>query len=100
MAAQVAGRMVRESRVTAGLFAGLRATLASFAHTIGLLWLEITGVFFLFFAFGGSVAAWREYRLHGTTRPAHVAITVGFVLLFAWFGVSSFWRARRKQRVQ
>ncbi len=97
MAAQVASRMARRSRLLAGAAAGARATLASFARVAHLLWLEITGVFFLFFALGFSGAGWREYRRHGMARPEHLWLAVAFAALFAWFGVSSFWRVGRKR---
>ncbi len=97
LAAQVASRMARRSRWLAGAAAGARATLASFARVAHLLWLEITGVFFLFFALGFGGAGWREYHRHGMARPEHLWLAVGFAVLFAWFGVSSFWRVGRKR---
>jgi len=79
-------------------WSGARITLEHFARVLRLLWLQIVGVFFLFFAAAGAVAARREY-LHwqaGTVGPGKMARAVGFALVFVWFGVTSFWRAGRK----
>ncbi len=99
LAAQVATRMVRRSRLLAGVTAGAQKAAASLARVLHLLWLEITGVFFVFFALGFGAAAWREYQRHGGARPEHLWLAAAFSLLFLWFGVSSFWRAARKRTV-
>jgi len=46
----------------------------------------------------GGVAGGREYlKYHaGQTTAGRVAVAAVFTLTFAWFGVSSFWRVRRK----
>jgi len=68
-----------------------------FAHATGILWLQITGLFFAFFALGFSVYSWQLYKSAGW-RDRHLPLYVAFALLFAWFAVSSFWRASRKQK--
>jgi glycerol uptake facilitator-like aquaporin len=87
-------------RLGSALFAGAKSTLSSVGHVAHLFWLEITGLFFLFFAVGFGAAAIREYR---TWTSAHVnggklALVASFSLLFAWFGVTSFWRARKASK--
>lgn len=62
-----------------------------------MLWLEVTGFIFLCFAIIGSFAFLREYRawkLSGVGQN-RMATTLVFTAVFAWFGLSSFWRARR-----
>jgi hypothetical protein len=62
------------------------------------LWLEVTGTVFLAMALMGGVAGAREYMKYtaGHTTAGRVAIAAAFTLTFAWFGLSSFWRVRKK----
>ena len=68
-----------------------------FAHATGVLTLQITGLLFAFFALGFGAKSWQLYKDAGW-RDHHLALYLGFAALFFWFAVSSFWRARRKQR--
>ena len=68
-----------------------------FAYASGILWLQITGLFFAFFAVGFSLHSWQLYRAAGW-RDDHLPLYLIFGVLFAWFAVSSFWRANRKQK--
>jgi hypothetical protein len=76
-----------------------QAILGPFTHAGGILWLEITGLFFAFFAlfFVQSV-----YRVHTAWRqgPEHTHLLLYVVLAaaFSWFSVSSFIRAYRKNK--
>jgi hypothetical protein len=78
--------------------AGLQATANSVRRTTHILWLEVTGFFFLVFATVCGGAAWREYQryLAGKAEMNRVYVAGTLALLFVWFGVSSFWRARRR----
>jgi len=69
------------------------------AHTGGVLWLEITGLFFVLFAlfFGQNVYKFRYSYLSGPDHVHFLVYTV-FTLLFAWFAFSSFYKARRKEK--
>ena len=86
------------SRVLSGVLAGSRAFLRSVLRAGHILWLQVTGVFFAFFALVGGVAFWREYRAWaaGSVGPGRALLALSFGLLFTWFAVSSFWRAHRK----
>jgi hypothetical protein len=70
-----------------------------FAHASGVLWLEITGLFFALFAafFAQNVYKLRHSWLSG---PDHQRFLVygAVTLLFVYFAFSSFYRARRKER--
>jgi len=63
-----------------------------------MLWLEVTGVIFLLMALSGGAAMVREYVKYSASHlnGTRVVIALAFTLTFAWFGVSSFWRVRRK----
>jgi hypothetical protein len=73
--------------------------LGPFTHAGGVLWLEITGLFFALFAlfFVQSVyrvhTAWRQGSEH-----AHLLLYCALAVVFAWFSASSFTRAYRKSK--
>ncbi len=89
----------RSRRVNAAMSA-LRATSRSFAHILHLLWLEVIGTVFLAMAGVGGIALAREYAKYtaGRATASRVALAVCFTVTFAWFGLSSFWRVRRKSQ--
>lgn len=69
----------------------------------GVLWLEFTGVFFGLFALSAATAAWKlRGALHETATNhdarTHFLMAVGMATLFTYFCVSSFVRAKRKER--
>lgn len=96
--ARVAGKLAGRSRTLSAIMSAVRTTILSFAHTTHLLWLEVTGTVFLTMALFGGVALFREYTKYeaGRTTGSRVAIAVAFTLTFAWFGLTSFWKVRRK----
>ena len=102
--AGIALRVVRDiagrSRRVNALMSAVRTTARSFAHILHLLWLEVTGTVFLAMAAIGGIALTREYAKYttGHATAGRVAIAVCFTLTFAWFGLSSFWRVRRKSQ--
>ena len=98
--AQVAGRQAGQSRTLAAVAQAGRVTLRSFGRVLHLLWLEVTGFVFLAMAAIGGVALSREYVKYqaGQTGPGRVIIAVCFCLAFGYFGLSSFWRVRRKKQ--
>jgi hypothetical protein len=83
------------------IFRGISAGVSSFLQTLRrvgkILWLEITGFLFLWLASVGGFACWREYQAYaaGKIGPGRAAIAGLFAFLFAYFGLSSFWRARK-----
>ncbi len=95
---RVAARQAGQSRWLRAGWSAARITLQHFGRVLHLLWLEITGVFFLFFALAGSVAFRREYLAWqaGRIGPGRAILAGCFALVFLWFGLSSFWRARRR----
>lgn len=93
-------RYAKQKRVGSALLVGARSTLVSAGRVAHLFWLQTTGLFFLVFAFGFGAAALRMYRAWSVTHleGAKVALVAAFAVLFAWFGVTSFWRASRASR--
>ncbi|MGD0632027.1 MAG: hypothetical protein ABR987_22065 [Terracidiphilus sp.] len=90
-AGQVAGKATRS------VARGVGGFLRPFGRVGGILWLEVTGVFFFLpvVVFGPTV--WRT-RLSWAHGPDHrtFLIAIGIVLLFLYLSVSSFLRARRR----
>lgn len=79
------------------------AVWGPFARLSGVLWLELTGVFFGLFALSAGVGAWKlRGNFHRTATNAdgqtHFALAAGIAVLFGYFCVSSFVRANRRER--
>jgi hypothetical protein len=77
---------------------GVGGFLRPFRRLGGILWLEVTGVFFLIFV---PVFFWRGIwptRANWAHGPDHWKFLVYAVLtlVFLYLGISSFWRARRR----
>jgi len=98
--ARVAGKQAGRNRMLSAAMSAVRTTALSFGRALHQLWLEVTGTVFLAMAAFGGIALFREFMKYeaGRTTAGHVAIAVCFTLTFAWFGVSSFWRVRRKSQ--
>ncbi|MFY9559658.1 MAG: hypothetical protein WAQ52_05430 [Terriglobales bacterium] len=97
--ARVAARQAGSSRVGGAVLSGVRATLRSVSGVARQLWLEVTGFTFLVLAGIGGYAGFREYARYQTGEaegPGRLILAACFTVTFAWFGVSSFWRVRRK----
>jgi hypothetical protein len=90
-AGQVAGQ------ATKGVARGLGAFLRPFRRVGGIIWLEVTGVFFLLPVIVFTPNLWKM-RASWSYGPDHrtFLVTAGVVVVFLYLGVSSFWRARRK----
>ena len=96
--ARVAARQASRSRRLSALGAGGRAALRATTRVARVLWLQVMGFFFLALAALGGLALAREYPRYqaGTVGASKMLLAVSFMGLFAYFGVSSFWRTRRK----
>jgi hypothetical protein len=95
IAAQQAGR----SRSFGALSRAWRATSSNLGKVLGQLWLEVTGFVFLSLAGIGALAFVREYLKYqaGKATAGRIGLAIAFTLLFGWFGLSSFWRVRKKK---
>lgn len=95
VAAQQAGR----SRSVGAISRAWKATASHTGRVMGQLWLEVTGFVFLCLAGIGAIAFVRELVKYqaGHATSGRVGLAIGFTLLFGWFGISSFWRVRKKK---
>jgi hypothetical protein len=95
VAAQQAGR----TRTGSAIWKGVRATARHLGRVLHQLWLEVTGFVFLTLAGIGAVALAREYTLYHARQatPGRVLVAIFFTGMFAWFGLSSFWRVSKKR---
>ncbi len=97
---QASARTAARPRVQAGgVVKGVGGFLRPFGRVGRIVWLEVTGVFFLLpvVAFTPNLWRMRASWAHGPDHSLFL-ITAGVVLLFLYLGVTSFWRARRKER--
>ena len=97
--ARVAAQQAGRSRTGSAVLKGIRATTASLGRVLRQLWLEVTGFTFLVLAGIGAFAGFREYSKYQTghaSGPGRLILAICFAASFAWFGLSSFWRVKRK----
>jgi hypothetical protein len=82
---------------TKGVARGLGGFLRPFGRVGGIIWLEVTGVFFLLFAVVFARALWM-YRASYAQGADHqkFLVSIPLVLVFLYLSVSAFWRARHK----
>lgn len=88
---QAAGRTAK------GVARGVGGFLRPFRRVGGILWLEVTGAFFLLFAVAAALPLWRHRpsNFYGSYDKNFLA-AAGIMVVFFYLGVSSFWRARRR----
>jgi hypothetical protein len=87
------------ARNAANLKSGLEGLFRPFRRVGGILWLEVTGVFFLLPVVVFTPTLWRTRQsfAHGPDHRNFVAAAV-IVVVFLYLGVASFWRAHRRSR--
>lgn len=98
IAARILGNQLRRTRTFDAIVKGGRATAVHFARIFHQLWLEVTGfVFLALSAFGALALAheWTKYEA-ARTNSSRVVLAICFTLIFGWFGLTSFWRVRKK----
>lgn len=97
---RVTARGAGRSRMLHAGYGAVQNAGRTFVRIGHLLWLQITGLFFLVFALGFISRMPRAYDNyhHGRESAGHFGLLFVMTILFGWFGVTSFWRARRRQR--
>jgi hypothetical protein len=93
------GKPGRNKKLLGGVRAGVSGFTKPLMSVLRVLFLEVSGVIFLFISLavlGRFVGEYKKYAMHqvGWER---VALAGALGALFLYFGVSSFWRARRKR---
>jgi hypothetical protein len=84
-------------RKTGNLRRGLAGFFKPFTRIGGIVFLEVTGVFFLIFVLVFGQMAWRA-RTNYATGPDHSKFlaAAALSLVFLYLSVTSFWRARKR----
>lgn len=97
---RVVGRNAGQSRWSRATYQGVGSFLRSVGHVIRTLWHEVTGLFFLIFGAVIAVRAVREYQRYeaGQTTASRVALAGILALMFLYFALSAFHRARRQPK--
>lgn len=72
---------------------GIGGFLRPFRRVGGIVWLEVTGSFFLLFAAVFVLRLWQSWSGIGRISKG---FAIGSAVVFLYLGVSSFWRARRR----
>ena len=80
-----------------GVGRGVAGFLRTFQRVGGILWLEVTGVFFFLFVVVFAPTLWRT-RLSFAHGPDHRTFwaSAAIVAVFLYLSVSSFWKARKR----
>jgi hypothetical protein len=93
----LAAAVQNASRARSNLGRGLSGFFKPFRRVGGIVWLEVTGVFFFLPVLVFAPTLWRTRLsyLHGPDHRTFIASAV-VVALFFYLGVTSFIRARRK----
>ena len=96
--ARVAARQAGRSRWGRASANAVRLTARSFGRVLHQLWHEVMGFAFLAIAGIGGIAFSREWAKYaaGKTGPGRLVMAACFCLTFGYFGVSSFWKVRKK----
>ena len=87
--------VVKKDRLLNAVFAGGKSLIVSISRTFYALWLQTTGLIFLFFTVGGGASLVRQYRKDGFADHQRVLIESAFTLICAYFTLLSFLKARR-----
>jgi hypothetical protein len=84
-------------RTAKGVGRGVAGFLRPFLRVSGIVWLEVTGVFFLLFVVAFAPTLWRTRAsyLHGPDHRMFWSAAV-VTAVFLYLSVTSFWKARRK----
>jgi len=100
-----AGRVIqaRNNPIARGAARGAMVFGKKLGHVMHLLFLEVTGFLFICVALGLGGAAKREWIKYAAGDHSHdttskLAVAGFFTLMFLYFGISSFFRAKRKAK--
>jgi hypothetical protein len=86
------------SKVVHALFVAGKGLLISVAKTFYVLWLETTGLIFAAGTVMGASALVRQYHADHFADHKRFLVVSAFTLVFAWFTVFSYVKARRTRK--
>jgi hypothetical protein len=87
--------VVKKDRLLNAVFAGGKSLVVSVGRAFYALWLQTTGLMFLFFTLGGGASIIRQYRKDHFADHQRLAIETIFTVVCLWFTIVSFSRAKR-----
>jgi hypothetical protein len=92
---KAAGRAA--GQISRGVARGVGGFLRPFGRVGGIIWLEVTGVFFLLFVLAFASMAWRTHpaSIYGPYDRTFIA-SAALVVVFFYLSLTSFLRARKK----
>ena len=92
---------VQGRAVAAGAKKFGKSVWGPFAHAGGVLWLEVTGIFFALFGIFFAQGAWRmRHAWHSGPDHSRFLVYAAVTLVFFYFAFSSFYRARKKEKLK
>lgn len=88
-----------QSRTGGALLHAGRAFVSHMGRVMHQLWLEVTGFIFLGISMICGFGLHHEYAQYqaGKIGPGRAWLAGGVTVMFLWFGLSSFWKARGKK---
>ena len=81
------------AQTSRGVSKGIGGFLRPFRRVGGIVWLEVTGTFFLLFAALFALRLWQSWSGIGQISRD---LSIGAAVVFLYLGVTSFWRARHR----
>jgi hypothetical protein len=99
-ASRVIGRRAGESRWSRASYQAGRTFLGTASRVVRVLWHEVTGFFFLVFGLIVGFGAYREYLAYraGKVGSGRAALAACLAMLFIYFALSGFRRAKSKSK--
>ena len=90
--------VVKKDRFLNAAVAGSKSFIVSVSRTFYALWLQTTGLMFVFFTLLGGGSLIRQYRKDHFADHQRLAIETIFTLLCLYFTFVSFAKARRTSK--
>jgi uncharacterized membrane protein len=90
--------VVKKDRLLNAVFAGGKSFIVSVSRTFYALWLQTTGLIFVFFTLAGIGSLVRQYHKDALADHKRVAVEIIFTLVCFWFTVVSFSKAKRTSK--
>jgi uncharacterized membrane protein len=90
--------VVKKDRLLNAVFAGGKSFIVSISHTFYALWLQTTGLMYVFFTGAGIVYLIHEYHKNHFANRLHFWIPSLFTLICFVFTVQSFTKAKRTSK--